>query len=223
MDAKIISVAHRKGGIGKTSITLHLATALATQKNLRVIVLDTDSQQSAFKYRAFERTNIYDNSEPPYVIERVQPKYLFDELRHLRSKYDVIFIDVPRLTEGSEDSQLSTAITYCDYVLIPIVAGDLEGLSTTEFVKLIQGIDEYKKQKDFSFTYFGFLNKRNQRTENQEAVEFMKKLNVPMFENTLSDVKSLSKPYTYESVLDTKEGRSRFEPFFNEFIKKFEL
>ncbi len=223
MDAKIISVAHRKGGIGKTSITLHLATALATQKNLRVIVLDTDSQQSAFKYRAFERKNIYDDSEPPYVIERVQPKYLFDELRHLRSKYDVIFIDVPRLTEGSEDSQLSTAITYCDYVLIPIVAGDLEGLSTNEFVKLIQGIDEYKKQKDFSFSYFGFLNKRNQRTENQEAVEFMKKLKVPMFENALSDVKSLSKPYTYESVLDTKEGRSRFEPFFNEFIKKFEL
>lgn len=223
MSAKIISVAHRKGGIGKTSITLHLATALATKKKLKVIVLDTDSQQSAFKYREFEKTNVYDEQDPPYTIERVQPKYLFDEIRHLRDKYDVVFIDVPRLTEEREDSQLSTALTYCDYVLIPIVAGDLEGLSTIEFVKLIQGIDEFKSSKDFSFTYFGFLNKRNRRTENDQAVDFMKKLGVPMFENSLSDVKALAKPYTYESVMDSKDGERRFKPFFSEFLKKFEF
>lgn len=222
MSAKVISVAHRKGGIGKTSITLHLATALALRKKYKVIVLDTDSQQSAFKYRGFEQ-GMYEDVEAPYPIERVQPKYLFDEIRHLREKYDVIFIDVPRMTEDSEDSQLSTAITFCDGVLIPIVAGDLEGLSTLEFIKLIQGIDEYKSGRDFSFTYFGFLNKRNRRTENDEAIEFMKKLNVPMFENSLSDVKALSKPYTFESVLDNKEGSVRFEPFFEEFLQKFEL
>jgi cellulose biosynthesis protein BcsQ len=223
MNAKIISVAHRKGGVGKTSTTLHLATALAIQAKKKVIVLDTDSQQSAFKYREFEQKKIYDNQEPPYVIEPIQPKFLFDELRHLRDKYDVIFIDVPRLTEGSEDSQLSTAITYCDYILIPIVAGDLEGLSTTEFVKLIQGIAEYKKQKGFPFAYYGFLNKRTQRSENQGAVNFMKELKVPMFENALSDVKALAKPYTYESVMSTKEGATRFEPFFKEFLMKFKL
>jgi chromosome partitioning protein len=223
MSAKIISVAHRKGGMGKTSITLHLASALCLKKNLKVIVLDTDSQQSAFKYREFEQTKLYTGEEPPYAIERVQPKYLFDELRHLRDKYDVIFIDVPRLTEGSEDSQLSTALTYCDYVLIPIVAGDLEGLSTTEFIKLVQGIADYKKQKGFPFAYFGFLNKKTQRSENQSVVSFMKELKVPMFDSTLSDVKVLSKPYTYETVLNTKEGTTRFEPFFNEFLKKFKL
>ena len=222
MSAKIISVAHRKGGIGKTSITLHLASALAIKKKLKVVVLDTDSQQSAFKYREYEQ-KVYEGQEPPYLIERVQPKYLFDEIRHKREKFDVIFIDVPRLTEGSEDSQLSTAITYCDYLLIPVVAGDLEGLSTIEFVKLIQGIDQYKADKGFSFKYYGFLNKKNQRSENDHAVKFMKKLKVPMFENSLSDVKALSKPYTYETVLGNAEGKRRFEPFFKEFTKKFKF
>jgi chromosome partitioning protein len=221
--AKVISVAHRKGGIGKTSISLHLATALAVDKKLRVIVLDTDSQQSAFKYRDFERQNVYDDKEPPYAIERVLPKYLFDEIRHLRDKYDVIFIDVPRLTEGNEDSQLSTAITYCDYLLIPIVAGDLEGLSTIEFIKLVKEIDEYKSKKDFSFTYYGFLNKKNRRIENGQAIDFMEQLGVPMFKETLSDVKALSKPYTYESVMATAEGKRRFQPFFKEFTKKFKF
>lgn len=223
MPAKIISVAHRKGGIGKTSITLHLATALATKKNYKVVVLDTDSQQSAVEYREYEKNNVYDGEEAPYPIQRVQPKYLFDDIRHLRDKCDIIFIDIPRMTEASDDSQLSTALTYCDYVLIPIVAGDLEGLSTKKFVKLVQGIDEYKASKDFSFSYYGFLNKRNRRIENSQAIDFMKQLGVPMFENSLSDVKALSRPYTYESILDDKEGLKRFEPFFSEFLNKFKL
>ncbi|MBL7815600.1 MAG: hypothetical protein JNL70_11330 [Saprospiraceae bacterium] len=67
------------------------------------------------------------------------------------------------------------------------------------------------------------MNKRNQRSENQDAIECMRRLKVPMFDNTLADVKALSKPYTCESVLDNKDGKSRFEPFFNEFITKFEL
>ena len=223
MSAKIISVAHRKGGIGKTCITLHLATALATQKDYKVIVLDTDSQQSAYGYREHEKNNVYDGKEPPYPIQSVMPKHLFDEIRYLREKYDIIFIDVPRLTEQKDDSQLSTAITYCDLVLIPIVAGDLEGLSTIDFIKLVQGIDEYKTSKDFSFSYYGFLNKKNRRKENGEAVVFMKELGVPMFDNSLSDVKDLSKPYTYESVMDSKKSRERFEPFFKEFLKKAKL
>jgi len=139
----------------------------------------------------------------------------------LRSDYDIIFVDVPRITEDNEDSQLTIALAYCDYVLIPIVAGDLEGLSTLDFIKLIQGVCTYKEQKGFSFNYFGFLNKKNQRSENAQAVEFMKQRKVPMFKNALSDVKALSKPFTYESVLESKEGQRRFEPFFKEFCKKF--
>ncbi len=223
MPAKVISVAHRKGGIGKTCITIHLATALATKKKLKVIILDTDSQQSAVEYREYEKNAVYEGEEPPYPIQRAQPKYLFDEIRHLRDKYDIIFIDIPRMTEATDESQLSTALTYCDYVLIPIVAGDLEGLSTQKFIKLVQGIDSYKASKDFSFSYYGFLNKRNRRIENSQAITFMEQLGVPMFENTLSDVKALSKPYTYESILDDAEGKRRFEPFFTEFLNKFKF
>lgn len=221
--ARVISVAHRKGGIGKTSVTLHLATALAVKKKQRVLVFDTDSQHSAREYRQHEQAHVYEGEAPPYPIEAVQPKYLYDDIRHNFDKFDVIFIDVPRLTESAGDSQLTTALNFCDSVLIPIVAGELEALSTSKFVKLIEGIAENKRSKGLDFAYFGFLNKRNQRRENAEAVEFMESLNVPMFKNSLADVKALSRPYTYETVLDGAEGKRRFEPFFKEFVKKFEL
>lgn len=223
MGARIISVAHRKGGIGKTSVTLHLATALALTKKLRVLVLDTDSQKSALEYREHEQARVYDGAEPPYPIEAVPTRYLYDDIKRNFDLYDVIFIDVPRLTESAGESQLTTALAYCDSVLIPIVAGELEALSSTAFIKLIEGIAENKAKNGHDFSYFGFLNKRNQRRENDEAVQFMESLGVPMFKNSLSDVKALSQPFTFESVLDTAEGSRRFKPFFDEFVKKFEL
>jgi chromosome partitioning protein len=223
MSARIISVAHRKGGIGKTSVTLHLATALALKKGYKVLVFDTDSQKSALEYREFEQKQVYQNESPPYPIEAVQPKYLYDDIRHNYDKYDIIFIDIPRLTEAAGDSQLTTALNYCDSILIPVVAGELEALSTTKFVQLVQEIASNKKSKNLDFSYFGFLNKRNQRKENGEAVEFMKGLGVPMFEESLADVKALARPYTFETVIDSADGKSRFEPFFTEFVRKFEL
>jgi len=130
MSARIISVAHRKGGIGKTTITIHLASALAIERGLKVMVFDTDSQSSAIEYRKFEQENIYTDQKPPYPIEFVQPKYLFDDIRRSFDKYDVIFIDVPRMTETAGDGQITTALSYCDTVLVPVVAGELEALST---------------------------------------------------------------------------------------------
>lgn len=44
MGAKIVSVANRKGGVGKTTLTLSLAEGLAALKKKRVLVVDLDSQ-----------------------------------------------------------------------------------------------------------------------------------------------------------------------------------
>jgi len=221
--ATILSVANMKGGVGKTTISLFLATALAINKKYKVLYLDCDFQRSAYDYRLHEANNVYEEDEsPPFVIERVAPKYIYDEVRHNEHKYDLIFIDIPRIT-GTNDSQVVTVLTYCHYVLIPIVAGELEALSVKRFVEMVQGIADYKQQKKHTFHYAAFLNKRNRRKENADAITYMQRLNVPTFESSLSDVKALSKPYTYESILATAEGRRRFEPFFNEFLNTFNL
>lgn len=222
MGAKIISIANRKGGVGKTTISILLATTLAVEGKKRVLLLDTDSQRSAHDYYQLQR-NAYEGEEPPYTVQVLQPRYLYDEIRFSQDKYDVILIDIPRMTDEAKDNVIVQTLTCCDVILIPIVAGNLEALSTRDFIQVVQEIDAFKKEKKIPFQYKGFLNKRNRRKENAEAITFMENLGVPMFKNSLSDVKLFTTPSVYESLLSTKEGKERFGDFYNEFINSFNL
>jgi chromosome partitioning protein len=217
MSAKIISVANRKGGVGKTTMTIILATALAIDKKKKVLLLDCDNQRSAFDYFSIQK-QVY-GEEAPYEIRTLHPKYIFDELRYNSEKFDVIFIDIPRMTDDSKDGSVIQVLTCCDTILIPVVAGNLEALSTRDFIKTLKGIESFKKERDIPFQYVGFLNKKNRRKENAEAVEFMAAEGVKMLKNPLGDIKLFTTPSVYESILDSKEGKTRFEPFFKEFLK----
>ena len=103
MSARIISVANRKGGVSKTSTGLFLATALAINENKKVLYLDTDSQASAYEYRQFEKgMDDYKNTPEPYRILKKDPAYLLEELQDYSDQYDIIFIDIPRFTQGKD-------------------------------------------------------------------------------------------------------------------------
>ena len=45
-ETKILSICNSKGGVGKSVVTLMVATAIAEQKNKKVLIIDCDSQAS---------------------------------------------------------------------------------------------------------------------------------------------------------------------------------
>lgn len=215
---RVISVANQKGGVGKTTIGLHLANCLSIDKGLKVVYLDCDHQESAKDFRQFEKSAYDDN--PPYQIEQVAPKYIAQEVKYYAKTHDVIFIDIPRIT-NAQDEQIGTMLAVCDSILIPFKAGDLEGLSMKRFSKIIKDLANYKASKDFDFTYYAFHNLKRNKIEDKSAKKFMVHYDIPVFESTLSDVVSISRVSTFESILSTKEGRNRFESFYKEFLEKF--
>jgi len=46
---KILSICNSKGGVGKSVVTMMMATALAEQKNKKVLVIDCDSQATVYE------------------------------------------------------------------------------------------------------------------------------------------------------------------------------
>ena len=221
MSVRIFSVANRKGGVGKTTVTILLATALA-KTGKRVLLLDCDNQRSAYDYHRAEQQG-YPEEEAPYKIESLEPRFLHDYLKLYREQYDVIFIDMPRMTDDAQDSATVQLLTYCDSILVPVVAGQFDALSTNDFLKTLQSITDFKEKHGIPFRIYGFLNRKNRRKDNQRAVSMMERIGLDMFSHSLGDLKVFTVPSTFDSLMDEAEGQRRFGPFFREFLSKFEL
>lgn len=222
MSTRIITISNIKGGVSKTSTGLFLATALAVNDGKKVLYLDCDSQASAVEYRQFEKSRIYPDTPEPYRVRRTDPADIFDVIQDNWNNYEIIFIDMPRLTRREDDQKVAMMITLCDSVLIPVKSGELDNMSTEHFVKLVQTIAEKKESKGKPFTFAAFASMTGQRpTEDAAAREFMEGLGVPVLTEEMRNVREFTSPYTYESLLDIgKAERERFKPFYDN-VKKF--
>jgi len=218
---RIVSVANSKGGVGKSIITIHMAMALATQKNKKVLILDCDSQGSISELYEFEKS--INDGEPLIEVEEITPRKVQTFIKRFGSDYDVIFIDVPRMTDARKDSATIMLLYNCDGILIPIIGSEVDVLSSMDFVSIVEEAANEKEDMGEGLNYYGFINRRNQRKSNETAEENMKERGLKMFDNSLADVKTFIEPSFYKSILDNAEGERRFGPFFKEYCRKFKF
>ena len=216
----IISVGSSKGGCGKSTITMLLASAIATHKKKSILVIDTDSQRTIADYYDVEKEGI---ETPLLDVLDLLPRQTGDFIDKFGKDYDLIFIDVPRMTDKKGDSATTILLSKCHIVLIPVVASQVDILSTLDFLVIINEIAKEKKEVGVNFKYAAFINKHNKRKENVTTLEFLKKQKVPTFKNHLSDLKIFTQPSLQESIMSTTQGKERFKPFYNEFLKTFKI
>ena len=119
--AKIITIAHQKGGVGKSTLALNLSYRFS--KEVRTALTDTDPQGSTMQLKDIvQGIDILD----------------YTGLENLQTKpYDIIFIDTPPYLT---DNMVSVFIA-SDFVLIPTKAGvpDIMAIrATIELVKEAQ-------------------------------------------------------------------------------------
>lgn len=220
--AKIISVANQKGGVGKSTVSILLATALSKQQKQKVLILDTDSQGSVTQWLATEQS-LYEDQKPLVEVEHFESQQVERWLKRFADDYDTIFIDIPRMTNFKKDTATLALLYMCDAVLIPVIGSTMDVLSTRSFAAYMQEAKEFREKLDFPFDYFGFINRDNRRKDNDTARNMMQGMGIPVLESSLKDLKLFTSPSLFESVLDTAEGKRRFEPFFQEVCKKLKL
>lgn len=130
----IIGVLNQKGGVGKTTLSVNIAAALA-RTGKRVLLIDADPQGSALDWAAARE------GDPLFAVVGLPKPSIHKELPLIGKEYDHIVIDgPPRVTDLAR-----SAIMASDVVLIPVQPSPYDIWAADEVVKLIQEASVFKE------------------------------------------------------------------------------
>lgn len=216
-EARIISVCSQKGGSGKSAITSWVANSL-TREGKRVLVVDADGQRTIAKIRQRE---IDQGITPDEACDVIAADDVLAVLEERFDDYDVIFIDLPRMT-GADEAVL--ALTYCDSILVPIRLGDSDVISAFEFINAAKKMGEVRRERGLDFSLFGVQNFRQPNLrENRQIDDYAAMLGVTLFDNPLPNRADFMRIGTVNVPSDFGSVADAYNPFYTEFKAKFQL
>ena len=171
----IYAVVNTKGGVGKTTTAVHLATMLA--RTNPTLLIDGDPQASAASWAAWRRESEHSTSPTTTCLTG---KAILSEGKNLSSGFKNTVVDA-----GGRDSQgLRSALLLAQVAIIPVGASNLDAAAMTDLLEIVELAKDYNDSLDVRV----LLTRIDPRTKDLgEMLEYLKEQNLNVMETKVCE------------------------------------
>ena len=193
----VITVANPKGGAGKSTAALVLATSLA-QQGASVIILDCDPNRAIEGWRAGSSKN------PVIVDGGITESTITSKLDEYRKKYQFVFVDL----EGTASRLMSRALARAQLVIIPIQASPPDAELAARAIPLIREEEQaFEKTIPYRVLFTRTSPAIASKLETQITAQ-LKASEVPMFRSHLNERSAYKAMFYYQRDLEELDPRN---------------
>jgi chromosome partitioning protein len=170
----IITIASTKGGVGKSTLVLNLATTLLNQGK-KVAVLDADSQGTLGKWSKVREYMIDSGDKiPSLFVAGVRGEALLEIANDKKQQGYIVLIDSP----GVDDSNMRSSLLRSDAIVTACSTSAVDLWEVESLMAVLKKLQTVQSRKIPLLLLFNKVPSRHAKTATQEASDFFAQNNI---------------------------------------------